>query len=114
MAKKRALIVEDNAETRSALQEAFTFWGYDADVAEDALQALAVAESGRPDVIVMDSGPRALDVIGRVKAEDANVFVVVFSGWAHLEAPARAAGADAFVLKPDIAGLERVLAGRAS
>ena len=55
----------------------------------------------------------ALGLIGHLKADDPPV-VVVFSGWAHLEKPARPAGADAFVLKPDFDGLARVLTERTS
>ena len=102
MASKRALVVDDNPDVRSGLREALTLWGYATEVAEDATRALEVALSHRPDVVVLDGGDNALDAIKRLKAEDARVFVVVFSGWAHLEAAVRGAGADAFVLKPDI------------
>src|ERR1051325_7191115 len=112
MASKRALVVDDNPDVRSGLQEALSLWGYEIDLAEDATQASEALLRARPEVIVMDGN--ALEIIQRVKAENGRVFVVVFSGWAHLEGSARAAGADAFVLKPDFDGLARILASRAS
>jgi two-component system, OmpR family, response regulator MtrA len=112
VAAKRALVLDDNADVRSGLEEALTLWGYEADLAEDATQAFEVARNRRPDVLIMDGS--ALDLIRRVKAEQKDLFVVVFSGWTHLEASAREAGADAFVLKPELDDLERVLTGRAS
>ena len=108
-ARKRALVVDDNPDIRTSLQAALDVMGYDTEEAEDAAQAWEVASRIRPAVMVMDGN--ALEVIARVKAEEKPPFVVVFSGWAHLEATARAAGADAFVLKPDFGGLERVLSG---
>ena len=112
MAKWRALIVEDNAETSGALQEAFSFWGYDTDVAEDPQQGMTMAEARWPDVVVMDGDPGALDAIRSFKATDPRVFVVVFTGWPHMESASRAAGADAFIVKPDFDGLERAVNAR--
>ena len=107
---KRALVVDDNVDVLGGLEELLRLWGYDVSLAEDATGAWEVARHRRPDVVILDGN--ALDVIGRVKAADARVLVVVFSGWAHLEEAARAAGADAFVLKPDYDRLQRVLDGR--
>src|SRR5689334_22396368 len=98
---KRALIVEDDGDTRTALQEAFGQLGFEVDVAEDASVGLTIAECQPPDVVVMDGGCGAFEAITSVKAKSPRCTVVLFTGWAHLEADARAAGADAFVLKPD-------------
>jgi CheY-like chemotaxis protein len=57
-------------------------------------------------------GGDALEIIRRIKTENDEILVIAFSGWHHLEAAARAAGADAFVLKPDLEALERLLAYR--
>ena len=51
----------------------------------------------------------ALDVIRRIKAEQAGITIIAFSGLRDAEAGACAAGADAFVVKPDVELLERVL-----
>ena len=115
MPRKRALVVDDNPEVRSGLQEALTLWGYEAQAAEDAARGMEVVLSLRPDVIVLDGGGDDMpEVIRRIKAEDGRALIVVFSGWAHLEPMVRRAGADAFVLKPDFDGLERILGPRTS
>jgi CheY-like chemotaxis protein len=114
MATRRALVVEDNAENRAALCELLGEWGYAVEVAEDVDQALALAGSRPPDVVVIDlwlcdDTGDALDVIAEIRASDTHVFIVVFSGWHHLREAAIAAGADAYILKPDIDTLEQLL-----
>ena len=109
---KRALIVEDNPDGRVALHELLTEWGYDVADAEDEERAIALAGTQHRDVLVIDLGFRgwdSLSIIKRIKADDERVFVVVFTGWAHLRAAARAAGADAYVIKPDVDALQRLL-----
>jgi len=109
---RRVLVVDDDLESQSGLRELFGVWGYEVDVAEDGRRALELARRRRPDVVVMDLGlPQgdALHVIQLLSAD--GVRVIAFSGWDQAEVAARAAGAEAFVLKPDLEGLERVLAG---
>jgi len=104
--------VDDNTENVESLCELVRLWGYEVEAAEDGKQALAVAHDRWPDFIIMDlrlPDGDALDVIRRIKAEQADVTVIAFSGWSDAEAHARAAGADAFVLKPEVEALERVL-----
>jgi CheY-like chemotaxis protein len=110
--RRRVLVVDDDFESQTGLRELFTVWGYDVDVAEDGKRALDLARRRRPDVVVMDLGlPQgdALHVIQLLSAD--GVRVIAFSGWGQAEVAARAAGAEAFVLKPDLERLERVLAG---
>jgi len=115
---RRVLVVDDDFESQTALGELFRVWGYEVDVAENGRRALELARARRPDVAVMDLGlPEgdALHVIRLLSAD--GIRVIAFSGWDQAEVPARTAGADAFVLKPDLERLERVLAegeGRAS
>ena len=111
MARKRVLVVDDNTENAESLCELVRVWGCEVEAAGDGKQALAAAHDQRPDTVIMDLGlpdGDALDVIRRIKADD-GVIVVAFSGRRDAEAEARAAGADAFVLKPDVEILERVL-----
>ena len=115
VAKERTvLVVDDATENLDSLCELLSVWGYDAvQGVPDGKQALALALESSPDIIVTDLGladGEAFDLIRRVKAASPDVFVIAFSGWHKLEAAARAAGADAFVLKPDLEALERALA----
>lgn len=115
MAQKRVLVVDDNPDNLDSLSALLRLWGYQVDAAGDGKRALALSVTRRPHIVVMDlalPGGDALDVIRQLKTEDDDVVVIAFSGWDHLEAAARGAGADAFVLKPDLESLQRLLAYR--
>lgn len=109
---RRILLVDDDLESRTALSELFGVWGYEVDVAEDGKRALELARQGRPDVVVMDLGlpdGDALHVIQLLSAD--GIRVIAFSGWDQAEVAARAAGADAFVVKPNLERLQGLLTG---
>ena len=115
MALRRVLVVDDNADNLDSLCELLRAWGYEAEAAQDGKRALALVASWHPLIVVMDLGlpdGDALDVIQRIKADDDDIVIIAFSGWKHLEVAARAAGAGAFVLKPDLDSLESLLARR--
>jgi len=112
---RRVLVVEDNAEACAALCELVSAWGFQADAAEDGWHALALVKSNAPDVVITDlSLPDggACEIIRAAKSRlGSNVVIIAYTGWEHLHAAAMAAGADAFVLKPELEDLERVLRG---
>ena len=115
MAPRRVLVVDDDVENVDSLCELLRLWGYDAEGARDGERALALVESWHPVMAIMDLGLAeggALDVIKRIKVEDDGIVIIAFSGWKHLETAALAAGAGAFVLKPDLESLEMLLANR--
>jgi len=110
MAKKHVLVVDDDADNLAAMCEVLALWGYDAEGAADGKAALEAAGSHCPDVAVMDlglPGGDAFHVIQQLKA--LGVFLIAYTGWHKAEMAARAAGADAFVLRPDIDVLEQLL-----
>ena len=104
------LVVDDDAENLAGMCELLTFWGYDPEGVADGKAALETAGRRCPDVVVMDLGlpdGDALHVIQKLKA--LAIFVIAFSGWDKAEPGALAAGADAFVLKPNLDVLEELL-----
>jgi CheY-like chemotaxis protein len=106
----RILVVDDDPENLSGMCELLAFWGYEAEGVADGKAALEAAGRRCPDVAVMDLGlpdGDALHVIEELKA--LAVFVIAFSGWDKAEPGALAAGADAFVLKPNLDALEELL-----
>ena len=112
MAQKRVLVVEGKADNLAVFHELLTLWGYDVEATEDGKKGVAAALARRPDVVLLDLGladSDAFTVIRRIKAADSRIVVVVFTAWHDLEATARTAGADRFVLKPDLDALERLL-----
>lgn len=108
MARKRILIVDDQADLRQMLHIALDRREYLIYEAKDGAQALVKAADVTPDVVLLDViMPGALDgfdVCRELKSDPAlrDTFVVLVTGRA---APAdfqaaRAAGADAYVVKP--------------
>ncbi len=51
---RRVLLVEDHPETIEVMRQELEFLGYDVMVAKDGLEAVEMATSESPDVIVMD------------------------------------------------------------
>ena len=109
VAHKRVLVVDDDAENLAAICELLRLWDCDVEGAADGTAAVKAARREQPDVAIMDLGlPEgdAFKVMQQLK--ELGVFLIAFSGWQKAE-EARAAGADAFVLKPDIETLEGLL-----
>jgi CheY-like chemotaxis protein len=113
--RTRILLVDDDADGRDALGALLRLWGYRVDVAETGARAIELTVSRRPDIVILDLG--LPDMMGEavcvaVKVGPAPPFVVAYSGYHRLEAEARAAGCDAFVLKPELEQLKRLLGDR--
>jgi CheY-like chemotaxis protein len=93
-----------------------TAWGFEVDADGDADAALKTLTRRRPDIIVSDLShldPEPCGLIRRMRLQvGEEVFIVAYTGRAEKEAAARAAGADAFALKPDVDALERLLTAR--
>ena len=109
---KRVLVVEDDADEREVLQQFLARWGFEAEGVSDAKQADEMLVWYEPDFIVADLGLpyEGVEVIRRLRsARGRQVCIIAFSGWHRLHEAALAAGADAFVLKPDLKALERLL-----
>ena len=52
--KKRILLVEDNSDTVAIISHALNFLGYETSIANDGIEAVELARSENPDVIIMD------------------------------------------------------------
>src|SRR6478672_7168142 len=103
----RILIVEDDANNRDLAQRIVRHAGFVPLVALDGRQALAMAESERPDLILMDlslpdiDGWQATRIL-KARPELARVPIVALTANAMAgdEARARAAGCDGYLTKP--------------
>jgi CheY-like chemotaxis protein len=113
---RRALVVDDSADGSEAVCELLRCWGFDVEAANDGKQAREMVLTSEPDIIITDlSLPDgdALEFIAEAKARRGDrMFIIAYSGWHHLQAAARAAGADVFVLKPEVVELERLIIPR--
>ena len=104
---KRILIVEDHPDNRRILRDFLRKSGFELVEAEDGVQALAAAQSHRPDLILMDIQLPVMDgyeATRRLKADPAlrSIPIIVITSYALSgdENKARAAGCDAYVSKP--------------
>lgn len=111
----KLLLVEDNEVNRDLLYRRLTRRGYEVVLATDGAQGLRLAESERPDLVLMDLGLPVLDgweATRRLKGADGTRAIPVIALTAHAmhgdETRARDAGCDDFDTKP--VDLERLLA----
>ena len=101
------LIVDDSVHTRDLYTEYLTYRGLAVVGAPDAETALALAQSLRPDIIVMDiamPGVNGITATHRLRQNPRTrrIPVIVLTGYAFraIEQGALEAGADAFLTKP--------------
>ncbi len=103
----KILLVEDNEMNRDMLSRRLIRSGYEVVLAVDGEQGVALAASGRPDVVLMDMSLPVLDgweATRRLKADPATRETPVIALTAHAmagdEKKAREAGCDDFDTKP--------------
>jgi CheY-like chemotaxis protein len=101
------LVVEDNEASRDALARRLQRRGYDVVMAVDGQQAVSVAQSAKPDLILMDLGLPVIDgweATRRLKADASTRHIPIIVLSAHAMTNDRdlalAAGGDDFDTKP--------------
>jgi CheY-like chemotaxis protein len=101
------LVVEDNEASRDALARRLQRRGYDVVLAVDGQQAVSVAQSAKPDLILMDLGLPIIDgweATRQLKAEASTQHIPIIVLSAHAMTNDRdlalAAGGDDFDTKP--------------
>ena len=113
--KTRVLVADDEPSTAEMLALILGFTGYDVSRAYDGVQALEIAQSVKPDVLLLDVRMPKLygsDVAKRIKSDPElkDKVVVLFSSADEDEVQWRESGADAFLRKPiDIRVLPEVV-----
>jgi CheY-like chemotaxis protein len=118
-ARLRILVVDDNLDSAASLAMLLTLEGNETRTANDGLEALDVAATFRPDVILLDIGmPRlnGYEVCRRIRQQawGKNMVVIALTGWGQEEDKRRslAAGVDSHLIKPvDHAALKKLLSG---
>lgn len=108
MARTRVLVIDDNADIRSALKELLELLGYEVETARDGAAALALHRKAGVTIVITDifmPGTEGMETIARFKAGWPKVRVIAMSGGgevaklSYLEA-ALHIGADATLRKP--------------
>jgi two-component system cell cycle response regulator DivK len=104
---KRILVVEDQEDNRRIIRDLLESVGYQLIEAVDGAEGVRLAQSERPDLILMDIQLPELDgyeATRRIKAEPElrAIPIVVVTSYALSgdDAKAKAAGCDAYVAKP--------------
>jgi len=118
-ARRRVLVVEDNADAREALRVSLTLAGHEVAEAADGPAGLEQLAACRPDVALIDVGLPGLDGYevarrARQRDETRDVFLVALTGYGQAEDRRRAldAGFDRHLTKPvDPAVLREVMQG---
>jgi DNA-binding response OmpR family regulator len=111
----RVLIVDDEAELVSALQERLNLRGFQASGVTTGAEALSLLAETPFDVVLLDlkmPGVGGLEVIRRIKAEQPGLQVILLTGWGSEEdaEKGKALGAYDYLMKPvGISDLVRVL-----
>ena len=115
---RRILVVDDNLDSAESLVLLLKLMGNEVHAAHDGLEAVAMAETNHPDVILMDiglpnlNGYEAARLI-RERAGDREMVLIALTGWGQEEDRRRSkeAGFHHHLTKPiDLAVLQQLLA----
>lgn len=103
--KRRALVVDDDAEMRRMLGLVLRRGGYDVELADGGEQALLLAAGAPPDVVVTDlhmPGMDGVELLGKLRQviPDLPVIVLTASGGITSAVEAMRAGAEDYLTKP--------------
>jgi two-component system KDP operon response regulator KdpE len=100
----KALVVEDDPRICKTLEVNLRARGHDADVATSGEQALQLASSGHPDVVILDLGLPGIDGLDVVRAlrgwSSVPILVLSARGTEASKVAALDLGADDYVTKP--------------
>lgn len=116
---RRILVVDDNQDSSDSMATVLEMLGHELRVAYDGLEAVAVAEAFRPELVLMDMGMPKLngcDAVRRIRQQawGKTMTIVALTGWGQDSdrALSRDAGCDEHLVKPvRLADLERLALG---
>jgi CheY-like chemotaxis protein len=102
--KKNVLVVEDDDEVRSMLDDYLTFLGYETDTAIDGLEGLAKIKENKYDLVITDIAMpyvSGIGIISILKKDNPEVPVIAITGYGyHAEELAQEKNADFIIGKP--------------
>ena len=112
--KKSILVIEDDAEVRSMLEDYLAFLGYEVFTAEDGLEGLKKIKSNRYDLVITDIAMpyvSGIGIISILKEEHPEIPVMAMTGYGyHAEELAEEKNANAIVSKPfDIQEIKQII-----
>ncbi len=103
--KARILVVDDEPNARSGLEKLLRQDGYEVDVADDGVAALAIAGDRPPDLVVTDlKMPRmdGVELLKHLRAQDVDLPVLMVTAFGDVSSAVKAmrAGAEDYLTKP--------------
>jgi CheY-like chemotaxis protein len=118
---QRVLVVDDNRDAAHSLGMLMTFLGAEVRAAHDGPTALAVIDTFKPNVVLLDIGMPEMDGYEvaqhiRQREDSAGILLIALTGWGQDEdrRRTREAGFDHHLVKPaDISSLQALLASQA-
>ena len=116
--KRRILVVDDNRDSATSMAMMLKLMGNEVRTAHDGIQAVAVTEAFRPQVILMDLGMPKLngyEATHRIREQPwgRSMIIIALTGWGQDvdRALSREAGCDGHLVKPvNLPDLEKLLA----
>ncbi|HEY1556738.1 MAG TPA: sigma-54 dependent transcriptional regulator, partial [Kofleriaceae bacterium] len=101
----RILVVDDEANARTALAELLRDQGFDVDTAADAFKALGKYEAFDPQVVITDlhmPGMDGIELVEKLRANDDSLEILVMTAFGEVATAIRAmrAGAAEYLIKP--------------
>ncbi|AMV17383.1 PAS domain-containing protein [Planctomyces sp. SH-PL14] len=120
--RRKILVVDDNKDAATSLAMMLKLMGNETKTAHDGVEALDVAATYRPDLILLDIGMPRLNGYEtakqiRLQAWGKSIVLVALTGWGQEEDRRKSseAGFDSHMVKPvEPAALERLLASMAN
>jgi len=100
--KKRVLVVDDEPGILNFIRASLTLAGYEVTITTDGEEGLQLAQSGKPDIVLLDVVMVPLsgfDVLKKLRAFS-QVPVIIFTARGHIFDLALEMGADDFIAKP--------------
>jgi two-component system, cell cycle response regulator DivK len=104
---RRILVVEDTEDNRRIVRDLLSGAGYDILEATDGVAGVAMAQTHKPDLILMDIQLPVIDgyeATRRIKADPALAHIPILAVTSYAlsgdEAKTRAAGCDGYIAKP--------------
>ena len=104
MDKIKVLVVDDEIDYLSLMQERIEFWGYEVISAQDGKTALAAIKEKHPDIIILDyfmPGMDGMAVLKEIRKFDQKIAVIMFTAHADIKniKGAQELGVSAFIPK---------------
>jgi PAS domain S-box-containing protein len=107
MPARRILVVDDNRDSAASMAVMLELLGHEVRTAHDGIEAIAVAEAFRPELILMDVGMPRMNGYDatrqlRQRAWGKEIAIVAVTGWGQEgdRAQSRDAGCDGHLVKP--------------